>query len=392
MLIAATSVSAQVVRSAKSGDWSAPATWDSGKVPTTGAKVLIQTGHSVRYDVVSNEVIRVIHVAGTLTFAHDRDTRLDVGLIRIQTGREPSEEGFDCEGHLDIDDSVPRPALEVGMPNRPIDAKHTALIRLHYLAGMDKQSCPAIVCCGGRMDLHGSPIPRTWLPLHTTAKKGDANVELSDAPASWKLGDRIILTATNGQVDADKGTRRPGRRNVPVETEERVVKAISSPRPAAGEGPGVRGAMITLDRPLHFTHAVDGDFRGVVGNLSRNVIIESADPKGIRGHTMYHRNSQGAISYAEFRHLGKENVLGRYAIHYHLVGNTMRGSYVLGASIWDSHNRWITVHGTNFLVIRDCVGYQSVGHGYYLEDSTEILNVFDRNLAVHSYRGKILPK
>ena len=141
-----------------------------------------------------------------------------------------------------------------------------------------------------------------------------------------------------------------------------------------------------------YEHVADGDFRGVVANLSRNVVVESADPNGVRGHTMYHRNSAGAISYVELRHLGKENILGRYAIHYHLVGNTMRGSYVLGASIWDSHNRWITIHGTNYVVVRDCVGYQSVGNGYYLEDGTEILNVFDRNLASHAYRGEKLPK
>ena len=37
----------------------------------------------------------------------------------------------------------------------------------------------------------------------------------------------------------------------------------------------------------------------------------------------------------------------------------MRGASVVGASIWDSGNRWITIHGTNRLVVRDCVGYQA---------------------------------
>ena len=109
----------------------------------------------------------------------------------------------------------------------------------------------------------------------------------------------------------------------------------------------------------------DGQFVEIA-NLSRNVIIESAEPQKARGHTMYHRHSQGSISYAEFRHLGKEGVLGRYPLHYHLVGDTMRGSSVIGASIWDSSNRWLTIHGTNYLVVRDCVGYQSVGHGFFM--------------------------
>ena len=355
-----------VVRSAKSGPWSSPETWASGAVPTTGARVLIRTGHTVRYDVKSAEVIRVVHIAGTLTFARDRDTRLDAGLIRIQTGHTPSEEGFECEGHLDIDESVPRPALEIGTPNEPMPSKFTALVRLHYLKGMDPKSCPALVCCGGRMDLHGSPMARTWLPLGAIAKSRSDEVILSESAPQWKAGDRIIVTATKGNN---------GRR----ETEERHIEKIE-------------GQKITLDQPLVYEHFADAEFRGNVGNLSRNVIIESADPGGVRGHTMYHRNSQGAISYAELRHLGKRDVLGRYAIHYHLVGNTMRGSYIIGASIWDSHNRWITVHGTNHVIVRDCVGYKSVGNGIYLEDGTEILNVFDRNLCVQANKGNKLPK
>ena len=135
------------------------------------------------------------------------------------------------------------------------------------------------------------------------------------------------------------------------------------------------GTKLTLDAPLEFDHEGDGEYRGEVANLSRNVIVESADPAKARGHTMFHRDSAGSISYAEFRHLGKEGVLGRYSIHFHLVRDTMRGASVIGASIWDSGNRWITIHGTDYLVVRDCVGYRSVGHGFFLEDGTEVFNV-----------------
>ena len=365
------------VRSARSGNWSAPDTWEGGRMPAAGSRVLIRSPHVVRYDVASTAVIRLIHIAGTLTFAHDRDTRLEVGLIRIQTGDDLSEEGFDCAFHLDVDETAPRPALLVGTPDQPIDATRTARIRLHHLRGMDPQSCPAIVCCGGQMDYHGAPLNRTWLSLDTAASKGTTVIRLSEAPKGWKIGDHVILTATRGNFESGV-TRRPGKAKSSPETEERVIKAID-------------GTRLTLDRPLAHNHAVADGFRGAVANLSRNVVVESADPGGVRGHTMYHRKSAGAISYAEFRHLGKENVLGRYPIHYHRVGNTMRGSYVIGASIWDSHNRWVTVHGTNYLVVRDCVGYQSVGHGYYLENGSEILNVFDRNLAVQAFAGKKLP-
>jgi len=162
------------------------------------------------------------------------------------------------------------------------------------------------------------------------------------------------------------------------QTEEREITAVHGPR-------------LTLDKPLNYSHSGDGDFRAEIANLSRNVVVESAEPDGVRGHTMYHAHSAGSISYAEFRHLGKGGLLGRYALHYHLCRDTMRGSSVIGASIWDSDNRWLTVHGTEYLVVRDCVGYKSIGHGFFLEDGTEVYNVFDRNLAVRAEEGRPLP-
>src|SRR5207245_3152755 len=139
---------APLVRSARSGLWSAAGTWEGGKVPGAGARVQVRTGHTVVYDVESAEAIRLDHVAGTLHFAHDKDTRLDVGLIKIQAGDDPCEDGFDCEAHGRAPDPAqPRPTLEVGTPNQPIDPKHQALIGLVYIAGMNKESCPRIVCC-----------------------------------------------------------------------------------------------------------------------------------------------------------------------------------------------------------------------------------------------------
>src|SRR6516165_1191927 len=75
-----TAYSQQVIRSAGSGPWSAATTWEGGKVPGDGARVLILSGHKVVYDVKSEAVIRGINVAGTLSFAPDKDTRLDTGL------------------------------------------------------------------------------------------------------------------------------------------------------------------------------------------------------------------------------------------------------------------------------------------------------------------------
>lgn len=387
LALALTTVPAQpLIRSARNGPWSAVATWEGGKSPVEGSRVQIREGHVVTYDVAADTVIRSIHVAGTLDFARDRDTRLVVGLIKVQPGGDASENGFDCDFHGSAaanSNPTGRPSLLVGHPDAPIPATRTATIRLASVAGMDAETCPAIISCGGRMEFHGAPMTKTWTKLAREAFRGEKIILLERAAlVGWKPGDRVILTGTTRQFGY-KQTRTVSVAERPS-TEERIVASIK---------PYVEGglALVTLDRPLDNDHRAQDRYRAEVANLSRNVVVESAEPGGIRGHTMYHRESSGSISYAEFRHLGKEGLLGKYSLHFHLAGSTMRGGSVVGASIWDSKNRWITVHGTSYLVIRDCVGYKAVGHGFFLEDGTETRNVLDGNLAVMALRGKPLP-
>jgi hypothetical protein len=358
------------IRSLRTGAWSDTATWEGGRIPAAGMKVQVRPGHVVTYDVEAPEslVIRSLHIAGTLTFAPDKSTRLSVGLIKVENSESTDEEGFDCDAHAEEPDAAqPRAVLLVGTAERPIAVNVRALIRLTYIAGMKQESCPAIVCCAGRMDFHGAPLSRTWVKLGTPAAKGDKQVTLSEPVTGWKVGDTIVVTATQFGESKD---------NV---TEERTISSMS-------------GNSVGFDEPLAHDHSGTGEFQGEIANLNRNVVVESADPAGERGHTMYHRHSAGSISYAEFRNLGKKDTLGRYSLHFHLAGSTMRGSSVVGASIHGSHNRWLTIHGTNYLVVRDCVGYRSVGHGFFLEDGTEVYNVLDRNLAVEARPGRKLPK
>src|SRR5262245_10949933 len=183
-------------RSAKSGSWSDAATWADNKVPGAGARVLIREGHGVVYDVKSDSVIRGLNIGGALVFATDRDTELNVGLIKIQAGDGYSEDGFDCDHAGTPDANKPKPELIVGTPETPVAAGKTALIRLHYVEGMNKETCPAIVCCGGRMDFHGQVLSHSWVKLGASAKAGDNAVSLAEGVKGWKVGDRIVITGT----------------------------------------------------------------------------------------------------------------------------------------------------------------------------------------------------
>jgi hypothetical protein len=372
------------LQSVSDGKWSDAETWKPPSVPGKGDRVLVSRGTHVEYDVESKDVIRLLQVVGTLEFARDRNTLLNIGVLKVQDSDACSESGFACDfhhvnkkGEPESTPDGPLPALLVGTLDNPIPTEHTAKIRLHYFEGMDREDAPAIACCSARMEIHGSPMNRTWVKLGADVKASANSVELAEGVDGWREGDEVIVTAS--ECSGGFGSFREGaqRGNKP-QTEHRTITKID-------------GNTLTLDKPLANKHSGSGEFRSEVANLSRNVIIESADPDGVRGHTVYHRFSRGGISYARFAHLGKEGVLGRYAIHYHLVGDTMRGSSVQGVAIVDSHNRWITIHGTQYLVVRDCVGYKSAGHGFFMEDGSEVYNLLDRNLGVQAYRAKRLP-
>jgi len=377
-----------VIASVNDGNWSEPLTWDARRIPASGDIVLVRSQHKVRYDVESESVIRSIHVSGCLTFATDKNTRLDVGLLRVEAGDTVVEEGFDCGVHHTAAHTGPTPELLIGTDEIPIESGRKCLIRLHAISGTDPASWPAIVCCGGRMEIHGAPLNRTWVKLSRTADVGASRLFLADAVEGWNHGDMLVITGTARQepsagVQTEHVTDRPMSE----------IRYLSTVRDAASGASMTSGAksVLQLDDELAVGHR-GGEYSAEVANLTRNVVVESAEPESARGHTMYHHGSRGSISYAEFRHLGKDGVLGRYPIHFHLAADSMRGSSVVGASIWDSHNRWLTIHGTQYLVVRDNVGYQSIGHGFFLEDGTEAYNILDRNLAIQALVGKPLPK
>ena len=87
------------IRSVASGAWSNPATWRPARRPQDGDRVLVARGTRVTYDVESPARIRLVQVVGTLSFSRDRDTLLNVGVLKVQNSDICSESGFACDFH-----------------------------------------------------------------------------------------------------------------------------------------------------------------------------------------------------------------------------------------------------------------------------------------------------
>jgi hypothetical protein len=89
------------------------------------------------------------------------------------------------------------------------------------------------------------------------------------------------------------------------------------------------------------------------------------------------------VESVELQRMGQNLTLARYPIHWHLIGDA-QGQYIRNASIHDTYNRCVTVHGTNFLRVENNVTYNSVGHCFFLEDGAEHGNEYVHNLAIQS--------
>src|SRR5688572_18676828 len=136
---------------------------------------------------------------------------------------------------------------------------------------------------------------------------------------------------------------------------------------------------------MHFGKITfDVDERGEVAMLTRNIKLQAsadAEQSFYGGHVMAMARSKMFVEGVEFNRMGQNMTLARYPIHWHLVGDA-QGQYIKNASLHDTYNRCVTVHGTNFLRVENNVTYNTVGHCFFLEDGAEHGNQFVHNLAI----------
>jgi len=320
----------------KQGRWSDPASWPDGKVPGAGDAVTIPRDRDMVLD-VSPPALRSLTINGKLSFADDRDLSLTTEWIYVPGGE-----------------------LDVGSEARPYT--HKAVITLTDNVpneDINTMGDRGIMLLGGTLSLHGDRGSNTWSKLAKTAKAGSATISVLNA-AGWRKGDVIVLAST----DYD-----------PRQAEERTVTAVS-------------GNMLTLDKPLtymHFGQITFGvDERGEVAMLSRNIKIQASEDAAksyFGGHIMAMAGSKMFVDGIELNRMGQNMHLARYPIHWHLIGEG-QGQYIKNASIHDTYNRCVTVHGTNDLKIENNVTYNTVGHCFFLEDGIEHGNQFIHNLAI----------
>lgn len=127
--------------------------------------------------------------------------------------------------------------------------------------------------------------------------------------------------------------------------------------------------------------------RAEVGLLTRNVKYQGDPETSLQNqygatimlHSPGDESVIGRISHAEFFNVGQSFQIGRYPIHFHMIGEVNK-SYVIGNSIHNSFNRGTTIHGVHYLRVTHNVYYHCKGHNLFIEDGVETRNYIAYNL------------
>ena len=349
--------------------WSNPATWPDHP-PAAGEAVSIPAGTTIVLDQSTPDLAGVT-VEGTLTFDR-RDLDLTADWIMVHPGG----------------------TLQIGTAERPFTNRATITLNAtdpdESVMGMGTRGI--LVDDGGRIDLHGTPPAVPWSRLDGHVEPGAERLRLERDPG-WRAGDTIAIAPTDFFGVA--------------ETETALVNQVDGASvgladPIAGfrwgqlqyaTPTGMSLTPAALNTPADPTPTVL-DERAEVANLTRNIVVQSADDQlwrdqGFGAHVMMMgHGTQAVIDGVQVLRGGQRGRTARYPVHFHLmsyaggkslgdVGAVLRNSTVSGSA-----NRCVVLHASNGVSVENNVCHDIAGHAFFLEDAVERHNVLRGNLAL----------
>ncbi|KAI2493236.1 hypothetical protein MHU86_21310 [Fragilaria crotonensis] len=357
-------------------DWHKPSTW-GGPIPKAGTNVTLPTNSRVvvRRPVVGKLSFVNIPASSELIFGENiTGITFDVSGIAVKGKLTAGSETCRIRTPVTI-------TLHGARPNSAV----TNVPPPEYKG----------ISVTGEISIHGQRFFRIWTRLALTINPGGSVLMLQHG-VNWEPGQKIVLVTT-----AMKDSREWHRNEVAS-----VKKVILSPRTGVG-------AAVFLEKPVLYQHIANSGYQGEVGLLTRTVKIqgsqtsEPTDPDplncvqsssnygdaakpcpnksltGYGGHIIVHQGGKGYVEGVELYRMGQTNVMGRYPMHFHLLGESCSDCYFRDSSVHRSFYRCISVHATHFIEVSENVAYDVSGYCFYLEDGIEHDNRIEYNLGAH---------
>lgn len=343
---------------AQSGNWSDPNTWLGGIVPPNESSISI--AHNVNLDINVVTCGVIIQPNAVLTFDPTKSCTLD-----------------NCENIVNLG--------TISMVPNSSNIIHSILF--HDIneskfigGGMDILDTDPGIWNRGVLNLQGSS-KQSWTRLTRSAPKGTKIINVEDS-TGWNIGDELAIAPTDSITNS----------NFYNNWDNCIISSIN-------------GNMITVNLPLLYNHVSVADpfnigvsYPTEVLNLTRNVRIEGR-PNG-RTHVHNMINTWMDISNVQFRYMGPrqsdgqgytKDVLGRYAVHFHMCGEATQGTCLSGIVVRDSGSHAFVPHASNGISFLNCISYNTFEDAYWwdtppVNDSTNPINnsndiVFDECVA-----------
>ncbi|MBO6523712.1 MAG: T9SS type A sorting domain-containing protein [Balneolaceae bacterium] len=356
--------------------WSDSATWNGSK-PSETDEVIIPEGVIILLDEPTPS-FSGITVNGTLVFnRQDLELTADWILVsgKFQIGSESSP--FIHQATITLTGNDPEESI-MGMGTRGIMVT-------------------------GELELHGSAPTTVWTKINENAAVESTSLTLMES-VDWEVGDEIVIGPTD-YYEAGNGASISQRLTLTNVSGNSLTLdsglnayywgALQYPTP---DGMSLSSANL-VEPPIADTDSTSTplvlDQRAPVGNLSRNIIIQSPDDnlwnqQGFGVHTMIMPSGSAKVNGVEFKRAGQRGLIRRYAFHWHILSyagtetlEDATGQYIINSTINSSRNRGIVIHGTNGLLIQNNVLFDIEGHGVFTEDAVERRNLIDNNLVLH---------
>ena len=378
--------------------WSARTTW-GGANPPLGCgpfkddrscvdSVVIPKGQTILLD-VSPPRFYLLLIEGSLIFER-KDLHLQAGYILIRGGH-----------------------LEIGTEQDPFLQRAEITLYGHPQSiELPTFGSKVLACYKCTMDIHGAPTV-SWTLLSKTVNEGDNKIVVRDT-VNWPIGSAIAIATTDyesfmsshTEVAIVTGIEGEGRTVVltnfsSCSTWDKLT-AVSRQSSCLRNQAGFRFTHISEDFKVQGRKI---PFRAEVGLMNRNIIIRgdhdellcpdaelgldgktklSCNEFGGQGlffHSPGHESLRARISNMEIANAGQAFRLGKYAVHWHMIGN-VRQSFQKNSTVHHSWNRGTAIHGTHFLEYSHNFLFTVKGHTVFIEDGVETNNVVEGNLAL----------
>ncbi|CAL8085254.1 unnamed protein product [Calicophoron daubneyi] len=216
---------------------------------------------------------------------------------------------------------------------------------------------PKSIAVFGTLCLIGDPDTTRWTRIRETATAGTNTLQLEEPVVNWKVGDRVLVTATGSDY---------------LQSEVHKIQSIDGTR-----------TMITLENPLKYTHTAHSstlgsehlNIRAEVALLSSNINIigdEQSKVTKFGGRVLVSKNlienvlypGDISLSGVHLRNMGQPAFADdRLPLAIKDTGHSRTGTGLTRCIIEDSYTTAVGVYGSNDWNLTDNVIYNSAGAG-----------------------------